>query len=79
VSTLKKARGFKKSKAGTYLSLGTTLIGAVSVIKQVKQGRTENDRLLLADAVLSAAAIVTGVALLVRELRQLGGDNVLAD
>jgi hypothetical protein len=31
------------------------------------------------DAVLSAAAIATGVALLVRELRRLGHDDVLAD
>ena len=31
------------------------------------------------DAVVSAAAIVTGVALLVRELRRAGSDDVLAD
>ncbi|WP_165985812.1 hypothetical protein [Streptomyces sp. YIM 98790] len=72
-----------KSKAGTYLSLGTTLFGAVSVIKQLRAARTEQDKLQLADAVVSAAAIVTGVALLARELRRMGQERdtteVLAD
>ncbi|MGW1374619.1 hypothetical protein ACWD6P_10155 [Streptomyces sp. NPDC002446] len=76
---LAKAKGFKKSKPGTYLSIGTTLFGAVSVVKQVKKARTEQDTLQLVDAVVSAAAIVTGVALLIRELRRLGDDDVLAD
>ncbi|MFG2136160.1 hypothetical protein [Streptomyces sp. NPDC048650] len=75
---LAKAKGFKKSKPGTYLSIGTTLFGAVSVVKQAKKARTEQDTLQLVDAVVSAAAIVTGVALLIRELRRLGDDDVLA-
>ncbi|MET8676689.1 hypothetical protein ABZW18_03570 [Streptomyces sp. NPDC004647] len=74
---LDKAKGFKKSKPGTYLSIGTSLFGAVSVLKQVKKARVENDKLMLVDAAISAAAIVTGVALLVRELRRLGDDDVL--
>ncbi|MGW1199914.1 hypothetical protein ACWD4B_29375 [Streptomyces sp. NPDC002536] len=77
-SALKKAKGFKKSKAGTYLSIGTTLFGAVSVAKQAKAARSEQDTLQLVDAVVSAAAIVTGVALLVRELRRMNSDDVLA-
>ncbi|MGI5340204.1 hypothetical protein ACQEVS_23800 [Streptomyces sp. CA-181903] len=77
-SALKKAKGFKKSKAGTYLSIGTTLFGAVSVVKQAKTARGEQDTLQLVDAVVSAAAIVTGVALLVRELRRMKSDDVLA-
>ncbi|MCC3651536.1 hypothetical protein DMH02_021360 [Streptomyces sp. WAC 00631] len=77
MSSFSKAKGFKKSRAGTYLSIGTTLFGAVSVLKQVKTARSENDTLMLADAVVSAAAIVTGVAVLVRELRRLGDDDVL--
>ncbi|BDM72054.1 MULTISPECIES: hypothetical protein [Streptomyces] len=76
---LAKAKGFKKSKPGTYLSIGTTLFGAVSVVKQAKKARVEQDTLQLVDAVVSAAAIVTGVALLIRELRRLGDDDVLAD
>ncbi|KJY42607.1 membrane protein [Streptomyces sp. NRRL B-1568] len=77
-SALKKAKGFKKSKAGTYLSIGTTLFGAVSVAKQAKKARGERDTLQLVDAVVSAAAIATGVALLVRELRRMNSDDVLA-
>ncbi|MDX3097416.1 hypothetical protein PV703_00340 [Streptomyces sp. ME01-24h] len=72
MSKLEKAKGFKKSKSGTYLSIGTTLFGAVGVARQLKRGRAESDTLLLIDAVVSAAAIATGVALLVRQLRRLG-------
>ncbi|MFK8849265.1 hypothetical protein [Streptomyces sp. Ac-502] len=75
---LAKAKGFKKSKAGTYLSIGTTLFGAVSIVKQAKAAKGEQDRLQLLDAVVSAAAIATGVALLIRDLRRLGDDDVLA-
>ncbi|MFI0779219.1 hypothetical protein [Streptomyces sp. NPDC021212] len=78
MSAFQKAKGFKKSKPGTYLSIATSLFGAVSVIKQAKKARLENDKLQLADAVVSAAAIATGVALLVRELKRLGDDDVLA-
>jgi hypothetical protein len=75
---LDKAKGFKKSKPGTYLSIGTSLFSAVSVIKQARKARSENDTLKLIDAVVSAAAIATGVALLVRELRRFDDDDVLA-
>ncbi|MCB5166632.1 hypothetical protein LG634_17525 [Streptomyces bambusae] len=77
MSALTKAKGFKKSKSGTYLSIGTTAFGAISVIKQARKARTENDTLQLVDAVVSAAAIVTGLAILYRELKRLGDDDVL--
>ncbi|MER0448450.1 MULTISPECIES: hypothetical protein [unclassified Streptomyces] len=77
MSALTKAKGFKKSKAGTYLSIGTTAFGAISVVKQAKKARTENDTLKLLDAVVSAAAIATGVAILLRELKRIGDDDVL--
>ncbi|ORT55264.1 hypothetical protein [Streptomyces sp. CB03238] len=77
MSALTKAKGFKKSRAGTYLSIGTTAFGALSVIKQVKKARGESDTLLLLDAVVSAAAIATGLAILVRELKRVGDDDVL--
>jgi hypothetical protein len=77
VSAMTKAKGFKKSKTGTYLSIGTTAFGAIGVVKQAKKARNERDTLRLVDAVVSAAAIVTGVALLVRELKRLGDDDVL--
>ncbi|MEU8778978.1 hypothetical protein [Streptomyces sp. NPDC048606] len=76
-SALSKAKGFKKSKSGTYLSIGTTAFGAISVIKQARKARTEQDTLQLVDAVVSAAAIVTGLAILYRELKRLGNDDVL--
>ncbi len=74
---LEKAKGFKKSKPGLYFSIGTSLFGVVSVIKQGKKARHENDTLQLLDAAVSAAAIATGVALLLRELKRLGDDHVL--
>lgn len=74
---LAKAKELKKSKPGMYMSIGTTLFGMVSVIKQAKRAKGEDDTLQLIDAVVSAAAIVTGVALLVRELRRLDSDDVL--
>ncbi|WP_411143601.1 hypothetical protein [Streptomyces sp. x-80] len=76
---LAKAKNFKKSRPGTYLSIGTTLFGAVSVVKQAKKAKGEHDTLQLVDAIVSAAAIATGVALLIRELRRLSDDDVLAD
>jgi hypothetical protein len=79
VNKLQKAKGFKKSKPGRYLSIGTTLFGAVNVVKQARKAREEGDKLQLIDAVVSAAAIATGVALLVRELRRMGDNDVLAD
>ncbi|MER5731760.1 hypothetical protein ABT084_26070 [Streptomyces sp. NPDC002138] len=77
MSALTKAKGFRKSKSGTYLSMGTTAFGALSVVKQARKARTEHDTLKLVDAVVSAAAIITGLAILYRELKRLGDDDVL--
>ncbi|MEY9994503.1 hypothetical protein ABIE67_006535 [Streptomyces sp. V4I8] len=74
---LSKAKGFKKSKSGLYLSMATTAFGAVSVAKQAKLARTESDTLRLIDAAVSAVAIATGLAILYRELKRLGDDDVL--
>ncbi|MFD3536659.1 hypothetical protein [Streptomyces sp. NPDC058664] len=73
----KKAKNFKKSKTGVYVSLATTAFGAVSVAKQAKLARSDGDVLRLVDAAVSAAAIVTGLAILYRELKRLGDDDVL--
>ncbi|MFF8608246.1 hypothetical protein ACF06X_20155 [Streptomyces sp. NPDC015346] len=73
----KKAKNFKKSKTGVYVSLATTAFGAVSVAKQAKLARSDGDTLRLIDAAVSAAAIVTGLAILYRELKRLGDDDVL--
>ncbi|MDT0341233.1 hypothetical protein [Streptomyces litchfieldiae] len=71
----------QKSKTSMYISLGSTLFGTVSVAKRLKEARREGDKLQLADALVSAAAIVTGVAILARELRRMSGDesDILAD
>ncbi|WP_419998035.1 hypothetical protein [Streptomyces boninensis] len=68
----------KKSKMGTYLSIGTTLFGAISVSKQLKQARFEDDKLRMLDALVSGAAIATGVAIMLRELRRKNDDDILA-
>ncbi|MFD5201681.1 hypothetical protein ACFWM7_16365 [Streptomyces sp. NPDC058375] len=73
----KKASNFKKSKTGLYVSLGSTAFGALSIVKQAKLAREDNDVLRLVDAAVSAAAIVTGLAILYRELKRLGDDDVL--
>jgi hypothetical protein len=77
--TLKKAKGFKKSKPGMYLSIGTSLFSAYSSIKRARTARGESDTLKLVDAVVSVAAIATGVALVIRELRRMNDDDILAD
>ncbi|MFF3329890.1 hypothetical protein ACGFNV_30330 [Streptomyces sp. NPDC048751] len=77
MSALNKAKGFKKSKSGTYLSMAATAFGALGVAKRLKKARAEKDTLVLIDATVSAAAIVTGLAILYRELKRLGDDDVL--
>ena len=77
MSALNKAKGFKKSKSGTYLSIAGTAFGAIGVAKRLKKARAEKDTLVLIDATVSAAAIVTGLAILYRELKRLGDDDVL--
>jgi uncharacterized membrane protein YcjF (UPF0283 family) len=76
-NALSKAKGFKKSRSGTYLSIATTAFGAFGVAKQIKKARAEQDTLRLIDATVSAVALVTGLAILVRELKRLGDDDVL--
>jgi len=73
----KKAKNFKKSKTGLYVSMASTAFGALSVAKQAKLARSDNDTLRLIDAAVSAAAIATGLAILYRELKRLGDDDVL--
>jgi len=77
-STLKKAKNFKKTKPGTYIALGTSVVSVFTTIKRARTARGESDTLKLVDAVVSAAAIATGMALLVRELRRMNNDDVLS-
>jgi hypothetical protein len=75
-STAPKAKG-KKGKPATYLAIGSTLFAAFSNIKKVRHARGEGDTLQLVDGLIRVAAVATGVALLVRELRG-HDDDVLA-
>nr|WP_202546065.1 hypothetical protein [Streptomyces sp. SID5606] len=59
------------------MSMAATAFGAIGVAKQIKKARVENDTLRLVDAVVTAAGVVTGLALLYRELKRLGDDDVL--
>ncbi|WP_053848687.1 hypothetical protein [Streptomyces sp. NRRL B-24085] len=77
MSKLNKAKDFKKSKSGTYLSIATTAFGAIGVAKRLRKARAENDTLVLIDATVAAVAVVTGLAVLYRELKRLGDDDVL--
>ncbi|MFF2077002.1 hypothetical protein ACFVXG_19835 [Kitasatospora sp. NPDC058162] len=70
-------KGWKHSKPGLWLSIGTSAFGAISVVKDVRKAREESDTLKLVNALVGAAALITGTALLVRELRQLASDDVL--
>jgi branched-subunit amino acid permease len=77
VSALSKAKGFKKSRSGLYVSMATSAFGVIGVVKQIKKARTDNDTLRLLDAVVTGAAVVTNLAILYRELKRLGDDDVL--
>jgi hypothetical protein len=71
-----KARG--KSKPSTYLAIGGTLFAAFSNVKKVRHARGEGDTLELIDGLIRVAAVATGVALLIRELRG-HDDDILTD
>lgn len=72
-------KGLKKSKVGNYLSIGSQAVSVVGIYKQARNAREESDALKLADAVVSVAAVATGVALIVREMRRAKHGDVLAD
>ncbi|MFE1317066.1 hypothetical protein [Kitasatospora phosalacinea] len=77
MSKIEKAKGWKHSKPGLWLSIGTSAFGALTIAKDVRKAREENDTLKLVNALVGAAALITGTALLVRELKRLGDDDVL--
>ncbi|MFF5724191.1 hypothetical protein [[Kitasatospora] papulosa] len=66
-----------KSRSRVYLSLGTTAFGMLSIVKQAQLARKERDTLRLVDAVICTAKTVTGLAVLYRELKSLGDEDVL--
>jgi hypothetical protein len=78
-SKAKALKGFKHSKPGLLVSLGGSAFGAFGIVKDIRKARAEGDTLKLVNAAVGAVALVTGALLVVRELRQLGSDDVLAD
>jgi hypothetical protein len=76
-NALSKAKGFKKSRTGLYVSMATSAFGALGAYKQIKKARDDHDTLRLIDAVVTGAAVVTNLAILYRELKRLGDDDVL--
>jgi hypothetical protein len=79
MSKLESAKGFKHSKPGLMLGIGGSAFGAFGIVRDLKRARAEADTLKLINAAVGALALVTSTLLLVRELRQLGKDDVLAD
>ncbi|MFI9782619.1 hypothetical protein ACIHEI_03780 [Kitasatospora sp. NPDC051984] len=77
MSKIEKAKGWKHSKPGLWLSIGGSAFGAISIVKDIRHAREDHDTLKLINAVVGAAALITGTALLVRELKRLGDDDVL--
>ena len=74
-----RLRNFRKSRTGIILGIGGQAIGVFGIVREIRTARTDRDRLKLIDATLSALSVVTSVALLVRELRRAGDDDVLAE
>ncbi|MCD0483049.1 hypothetical protein LO771_11710 [Streptacidiphilus sp. ASG 303] len=70
-------KGFKHSRPGLYLGIGSSAFGALGILRDVKKARGDSDTLKLVNAVVAAVALVTSTALLIRELKQLGDDDVL--
>ncbi|MGW0706822.1 hypothetical protein ACWD4G_12815 [Streptomyces sp. NPDC002643] len=77
MNALSKAKDFKKSRTGLYVSMATSAFGAFGVYKQIKAARSDNDTLRLLDAVLTGAAVVTNLAILYRDLKRQGDDDIL--
>jgi hypothetical protein len=71
-------KGFKHSKPGLLFGIAGSAFGVIGIVKDVRKARAESDTLKLVNAAVGALALVTSTALLVRELRRLGSDDVLA-
>ncbi|MHA6763026.1 hypothetical protein [Streptacidiphilus sp. PAMC 29251] len=76
-SRTKQLKGFKHSKPGLLFGIGGSAFGALGVFKDLRKAREEGDNLKLVNAAVAAVALVTSTALLIRELRKLGDDDVL--
>ncbi len=54
--------------------VATRALAITTVVRQARKARQDGDSLRLFDAAINGLAIVTAVLILVRELREQGGD-----
>ena len=76
-SKAKQLTGFKHTKPGLMVGLGGSAWGAFGLVRDIRKARAEGDTLKLVNAAVGALALVTATALLLRELRRLGDDDIL--
>ncbi|MEZ0090641.1 hypothetical protein [Streptacidiphilus sp. EB129] len=71
-------KGLKHSKPGILFGMAGSAYSAFGVVKDIRKARREGDTLKLVNAAVGALALATGTLLLIRELRRLGDDDILA-
>ncbi len=59
-----------RAQSRMLISLGTSAFGVSSAYRDLKRARTDGDTLALLDAVVSLAAVLTGLAIAIRALRE---------
>ncbi len=55
--------------------IGSQLLAITTIVRQLRRAREDGDNLEVFDAVINGLAILTTVAILVREIRRRGGDG----
>ncbi len=61
-------------KTRPIIRLATRAFAVTTVMRQVRKARQDGDNLRLLDAIVNGLAIATAIMILVRELREQGGD-----
>jgi hypothetical protein len=51
------------------------VFGALGAIRELREAKGKQDKLLLVNAAVNAAAVVTGAALMLRSMREDGGKS----
>ncbi|GAB3552221.1 hypothetical protein J2S53_000154 [Actinopolyspora lacussalsi] len=57
-------------KLRALLAVGAELSRGIGLRGKIRQAREDNDRLVMADAIVTVLGLITGVALAVREVRK---------
>ncbi len=65
----------------SWARLGAQALAITTVVRQVRQATEDRDKLRLFDAVVNALALLTAIAIIVREIREhtAGGAEALGD